>query len=132
MPGAPCGGELRWGLVSKCAVRASLVVSQAPSTNDLSSLRKRSKPVLVEALVAKLAVETLHIGVLRRFARLDQPQLDAALIGPLIERLAGELRALIGSNRARQTSESRRLVEHSRHVSFGSRPAVAYLGAPAV
>ena len=90
MPGTPSGGELRWGVISKCAVWASLVVILAPSTNDFSSLRQRSKPGLVKALVAKLAVEALDVGVLRQLSGVDQPQFDAALTGALIKRVAGE------------------------------------------
>ena len=47
------------------------------------------EPVLIEALIAELAVEALDVRVLRRLARFDQPQLDPMPIGPGIERLPG-------------------------------------------
>ena len=65
--------------ISQCAVRASFVVVNAPGRNDGPSLRQRSEPVLVQALVAELAVEALHVRVLRRLAGLDEAQLDATL-----------------------------------------------------
>ena len=64
------------------------------------------EPVLVQALVAELAVEALDVGVLRRLAGLDQAQLDAALVGPLVERPARELRPLVGPDRLRQRPEA--------------------------
>jgi hypothetical protein len=45
--------------------------------------------VLVQALVAELAVEALHVCVLRRLAGLYQPQRYPIAIRPAVERIAG-------------------------------------------
>lgn len=55
--------------------------------------------MLIEAFIPKLAVEGLDEGILRGLAKLDQLQLDIALIDPLIKRLAGGFGALVGANR---------------------------------
>ena len=58
--------------------------------NGLASLGQGFKPVLVQALVPEGAVETLHICVLRRPARLDQDVFDAVLLCPGHEGPASE------------------------------------------
>src|SRR5262245_51925503 len=75
--------------------------------------------MVVKALVAELAVETLDIGVLRRFARGDQLQVDAFAIGPAIHRAASELRSLIGTNGLRQSAKLCDAIQHARHVLAG-------------
>lgn len=80
MPETPGGGELRWGLVLQRTVRTLLVVIGTPRRDDVASLGQRSEAVLVQALVAKLGVETFDISLLRGFARLHQPQLNAVLV----------------------------------------------------
>jgi hypothetical protein len=55
---------------------------------------KRDEPVLVQTLVAELAVEALDAGVLVRLAWPDERQLHGPLVRPRIEYLAFELRAM--------------------------------------
>ncbi len=50
-------------------------------------MAQAGEPVLVEALVAKLAVEALDEAVLDRLARPDEDQRHAAVVGPLVEAL---------------------------------------------
>ena len=54
------------------AVRSALVIVGAPSADDLAGCGERSEPVLVQALVAELAAEALHVRVLRPLAGLYQ------------------------------------------------------------
>ena len=63
-----------------------------------------AEPVFIQAFIAKASVKTLNKSVLCRLAGLDKSQLHSMLKGPLIERAAGKLRALIGSYRSRITS----------------------------
>ena len=49
----------------------------------------------VQALVAQPAVERLYVPVLSRLSRMDEVELYPALIRPLLERLRGELGAVI-------------------------------------
>lgn len=48
----------------------------------MTGLRQRGEPVLVEALIHELAVETLDVTVPHGVARIDQPVLDAVLLRP--------------------------------------------------
>ena len=116
MLGTPGGGELGGGLVAKRAVRPALVVVGAPSTDDLACFGERAEPVLVQALVAELAVEALHIRVLRRLAGQYQAQRFPAVVGPAVECIASELLALIGAQHTRQTPEGADPVQHPRYI----------------
>ena len=116
MPGTPGGGELGGGLVAERAVRPALVVVGAPCPDDLAGFGARSEPALVQALVAEPAVEALHVRVLRRLASLDQPQRHAVTVGPAVERVAGELRTLVGPDQLRQAAELPDPIEHPRHI----------------
>src|SRR5690349_6869086 len=80
------------------AVRADLVEVDTPARDLLSGLCQRLEPVLVQALVAELAIEALDVGVLRRLARLVQDVLDALGPCPRQEGSAGELRPLVGAD----------------------------------
>ena len=62
------GGELGRRHTTDGAVRAHLVVVASPASDLLSSLVQRLEPLLVQALVAELAIEALDVGVLRGLA----------------------------------------------------------------
>ena len=66
------------------------VVVEPPGFDCLAGLREAHQPVLIEALVSKLAIEALDEAVLYRLAWTDESELDAVAIGPLIECPAGE------------------------------------------
>lgn len=72
----------------------------------LNRFQRRPKP----------AVEALDEGILRRFARLDQLELHAVLVGPLVQCLAGKFWPLICPDRLEITPEAGCLIEHSGHV----------------
>jgi hypothetical protein len=74
-------------------VWAALVVVEAPGFDDVSCLIQRSEQVLVEAFIPVLAIEAFDVGVLHRLAGTDEVQLDAFLVCPGIQRLAGCWRA---------------------------------------
>ncbi len=103
-PGTP-GGEHGDGAVAEGAVRPSLFVVGPPRTEDLVVLGERTKPVLVQAVVEELTVESLHVRVQRRFAGMNQTQRRTAAVGPSIERFSDELGTLIGSQQPRQIGE---------------------------
>jgi hypothetical protein len=50
------------------------------------ALLKRVEPVGVVALLLEPAVEGLDEGVLGRFARADEVEVHAAVVGPAVER----------------------------------------------
>src|SRR5580700_6624173 len=79
------------------------------------------EPVLVQALVAELAVEGFDVGVLVGLAGADEGQLDVALIRPGIEDLAFELRAMINGDGSGQASRVGQPLEHRFDSGAGDR-----------
>jgi len=61
--------------------------------------------VIVQALVTELAIEALDVGVLRRLASCDELQIYRFAVGPAIQRAAGELWPLVGTNRPGQAAK---------------------------
>lgn len=92
-------------------MRSVFVVIPPPGRDADSRFGQRTEPVLIEAFVPELTVERLDEGILRGLTRLNQLQLDVALIGPLIECLAGELGPLVGADRFRVAAKPRHLVQ---------------------
>lgn len=79
-----------------------------------------AEPVFTQAFIAKAPVKTLDKSVLCRLARLDKSQLHFMLKGPLIERAAGKLRALIDSYRSRIAAKQRNAVQNTRDLHAGN------------
>ena len=79
----------------------ALVVVAPPGCHLHPCFCQARESVLVQALVTGLAAERLDEGVLCRLARLDQLELEAVAVSPLVEHLAGELRPLVGADRYR-------------------------------
>ena len=73
--------------------------------------------MLVEALVAKLAVEAFDVAVLHRTTRFDEQVFDAVLLRPCHEGTAGELRPIVSAHCFGVTAKARRLVQDARHVN---------------
>src|SRR5450759_3585433 len=88
-------GEIGGCLLVEGAVRANVVVVEAPGFDRLARIVERRKPMRVEALEAELSVEAFDEGILIRLAGLDEAQLDSALLGPGQERPARELRPVV-------------------------------------
>lgn len=76
-------------------MRALCVVVDPPFLDDFSGLTDAGEPVLVQAFLAISSVETFDIGVLGRFAGIDEIQLHAVIIGPSIQRAPAQFRAVI-------------------------------------
>src|SRR6188768_2464857 len=80
---------------------SSNVVVVVPPDGDFGScMAERHEPVLVEALIAKLAIEALDESVLGGLAGLNEVQSHLVLIGPSVEGLANELRAIVSDDAA--------------------------------
>jgi hypothetical protein len=77
------------------AVRPLLVIGSAPGRNHDLGLLYGQQPVLVYALISKLAVDALHTGILDRFPRLNTVKASAMLYGPRIQGGASEFGAVI-------------------------------------
>lgn len=76
-------------------MRPNRVVVISPSLDPLPGVTQARKPIRAEALIAKLAIEGFHEGVLHRLAWLNEVQLDSSLPSPLIEGLPREFRTII-------------------------------------
>jgi len=55
--------------------------------------------VHIQSLVSGRPIETLNVSVLRRLARLDILHRDPVVVGPVNERSAEKLRAVVTANR---------------------------------
>src|SRR6478752_2210200 len=97
------------GLVTQCAMRPRFVVVTSPRADDGACGVQALKPVVVQAFIAEATIEALDESVLRRFTWSDEFQLHAVVIGPLVQRPAGELRSLVSADRRRQTAKLRGL-----------------------
>lgn len=74
------------------------------------------KPVLVQVCTLELADEALNARVLRGLADYYQVKLELVLVSPMIMRLAGELRPLVGANRDWQGSKAHGPIERTGGV----------------
>ena len=90
--------------------------------------------MLVEALVAKLAVEAFHEAILLRLAWRDVVPFDAVLLGPFDDRVASELGAVVGHDHRRLAVLGDEAVERAhdalarqRGVDFGSESLAGHL-----
>src|SRR6056297_1412283 len=83
--------------------------------------RLSGEPVQIQAVVPELAVEAFDEGILGRFARLDQVQLDATVSRPEELRLAGELRTVVADEHRRQRTPVGQLVELAGQALAGDR-----------
>ncbi len=79
---------------TQAAVEPDFVVVLPPFSNSLSGLGQSQEPLLVQALVPELAVETLDVAVLHGPTRLRQDRPHAVCAGPGHEGPAYELRTV--------------------------------------
>ena len=66
----------------------------APLLNGTPGVMQVSKPVLIEAGIAKSSVETFHECILGRFPRLNKVEFDATTLCPEEHRFTGQLRTV--------------------------------------
>jgi len=81
--------------VSQRTVWAHPVVIDPPTFDGLSCVVQVQEPVLVQTFLAELSMEALDVPVFHRPAWRDEVQRDFVFIGPLVERLGSELRAIV-------------------------------------
>jgi len=101
-------------------MRSHGVVVDAPGLDD-ARLREAHKPVLVQALVTTLPIETLDVGVFDRFARTNETQFDAVSIGPRIQGAAAEFRSVVTDDHLRQTTGPGEPLEDAHHARARQR-----------
>src|SRR5258707_173230 len=102
-------------------MRPDFVVVPPPKLDLLLRVGEIDKPVGIEALVSKLAVEAFDVAVLGRLAWPDEVQLHAPLEGPGIERLGDELRTVVDANALRIAAHGHQKREHGDDVLASDR-----------
>ena len=75
-------------------MRAVVVVVVSPCTDQLAGMAEAGEQVLVQAFVARAAVEALDQAILNRFAGSDVMPLDTAFFLPAQDRRRGQFRAV--------------------------------------
>src|SRR3974377_1503058 len=107
---------LRGGPVFQAAMRPLLVVVAAPSFDLFLSILQAQKPVLVQTLLPKAAVKGFDEGIVRGLPRPGEVQDDAMGVGPQVNFLGDELRAVVYPDALRHPILSHRPVEGGDHV----------------
>jgi hypothetical protein len=77
-------------------VWSDLVVILPPAFDFVFSVIDIAPPVLVQALIADLAVEAFDVSILLGFPRLDKLMINFPLVGPGIESGSRKLGPVIG------------------------------------
>ena len=88
------------------------VVVATPHLDDRSRLDAIAKPLRLEALRAKRAVEALVHSVLPWLARLDEGRVDALVVRPAQKRFRDELRPVVAADIARSAALADEAREH--------------------
>jgi hypothetical protein len=91
-------GELSGRNPLKTAVGPDFVVVHAPFSNAISGLWQALKPLLIQAFVSELTIETLDVAVLHGPARLNQNVADAMQSGSSQEGAACKFWPVICAN----------------------------------
>ena len=81
----------------------------------------------VEALVAEAALEGLHEAVFRGLAGPDEVELHAPLEGPGVERLRGELGAVVSGDDGRQMALGGALEQLGNALAGEADPSLKHL-----
>jgi len=80
--------------MAETRVRPLLIVFDSPSL-DFAARVERDEDVFVQTFLSQAAVEAIDEEVLDRLSRLDELQLHATLVGPLIEYPPGKFRTIV-------------------------------------
>ncbi len=94
----PRFGELFGCSVFEAAVWPLRVVVDPPVLNDLLRLCEAGEPMPAQALLTEASVEAFHVCVLRRLARVDEVELHAVIVRPLVHSPSAQFRAITPSD----------------------------------
>src|SRR6188768_3963466 len=81
------------------AVRAALIVVDAPGVDLRLGIRDRRELVHIQTLITQTCVERLNEGIFHGFAGTNEVELHATCEGPVLERARHELGAVIDGDR---------------------------------
>src|SRR5215217_587965 len=91
------------------------IVVLPPRLDGVSSIAQANEPMAVETFVAQSSMKALDKRVLHRLARFNEAQLDAPLVGPLIDGLASQLRSVIQHDLIWGTALDGQPLQHPHH-----------------
>lgn len=83
-------------------MRADGVVVREPCLDDPSRRSQRLEQVLVQALIAQATIERFHEAVLLRLAGRDLVPLDAGVMAPGEDGMAGQFGPVVADHQTRQ------------------------------
>ena len=72
-----------------------LIIVLPPLVNLVPGILQRQEPMGIEAFLPQAPIEAFHLGIVGRFVRTAEVELDPALICPLVQGLGRELRAVV-------------------------------------
>ncbi len=97
-----------------------------PVLDDQPSLSDREKRPAVQAPVSTYAVERL-VAAIRPFThRIDELRVDLALLGPRLDALSDQFRAIVDLDHERPSAALGELAEQAHHVVSVQEPARLY------
>ena len=120
--------ELHGRHIPNGAVRPLLIICSTPGFNHYLGLLQGQKPVLVQALIPKLAVEAINTCILDRLSRWDAMQRDPMLIGPRVQGVPCELRSVVQHQDLRHGPSGKNSIEHSADLLPANRAIPLYHG----
>ncbi len=94
----------------------ALVVEHVPRLDPAPCIIEGQEPMGVEALVPEAAVERLDEGIVGRLAGATEVQDHAVLVGPSIERVGDELRAVVDVDALGRASVGDDGIEHGHDL----------------
>src|SRR5690606_2644401 len=97
-------------------MRSPLIVVQAPVADLFAGMSKIPEPMFIQTLIPEFSVKALDVTILHRLSRLDQLQLNAMMVSPLIQCSASKFRPLIGSDGLWIASEGRYAIQGADHL----------------
>ncbi len=81
------------------AVRPNFIVFYPPVLDNLLGVFEVQKPMLVEAFIPKLAVETFDKCIIHRFSGFNVIDMNPTLLGPLLKVFPRKFRSIVYPNR---------------------------------
>lgn len=117
-------------MITEWAVGSEVIVVLSPGFSDAPCFLDAPEPVFIQAFVSEAAVEALAGAVLHGLSGLDEVVPDPALIAPLVEDPAGELRPVVGDDDLRSAPLVDDPVQHPPHPK--TRQAGVHLGGQAL
>ncbi len=97
-------------------MRAVVIVVVSKKIELSASIGQREEDLDVQALVAQPSVEAPDVAVFHRTSRPNEVQIDLVSIRPEIHGLAGELRAVVHSDRLWRAATGEDSIERRSHL----------------